>query len=118
MPSIGIRMSGGVLSRAAQLQAHAQIEMEPFYPALDLDTLEAALVHARGADWLACVEPAALLGDDSDTVACVVGALIGARGLTVPSGLRPELRLGHSWPGWERGWPGAEHLPPLVPPMT
>lgn len=83
-----------------------------------LDTLEAALVHARGADWLACVEPAALLGDDSDTVACVVGALIGARGLTVPAGLRPDLRLGHSWPGWERGWPGAEHLPPLVPPMS
>ncbi|GAA0499510.1 ADP-ribosylglycohydrolase family protein [Deinococcus depolymerans] len=80
-----------------------------------LDTLEAALVHARGANWLACVEPAALLGDDSDTVACVVGALIGARGLTVPAALRPPLRLGHSWPGWQRAWACADHLPPLVP---
>lgn len=48
MPSIGIRMSGGVLSRAAQLQAHAQIEMEPFYPALDLDTLGAGMAVRRG----------------------------------------------------------------------
>lgn len=48
LPSIGIRMSGGVLSRAAQLQAHAQIEMEPFYPALDLDTLGAGMAVRRG----------------------------------------------------------------------
>ncbi|GGS18837.1 ADP-ribosylglycohydrolase [Deinococcus knuensis] len=80
-----------------------------------LDTLEAAVAHARGADWLACVEPAALLGDDSDTVACVVGALIGARGLRVPPDLRPALRLGHSWPGWERDWPCVDHLGALLP---
>ncbi|WP_291429551.1 ADP-ribosylglycohydrolase family protein [Deinococcus sp.] len=80
-----------------------------------LDTLEAAVAHARGADWLECVEPAALLGDDSDTVACVVGALIGARGLRVPPQLRPALRLGHSWPGWERDWPCVDHLGALLP---
>ncbi|MFC4639779.1 ADP-ribosylglycohydrolase family protein [Deinococcus hohokamensis] len=85
-----------------------------------LDTLEAAVRHAGrvpapGADaWLACVEPAVLLGDDSDTVACVVGALIGARGLKVPEHLLPPLCLGHSWPGWARAWAGLEHLPPVV----
>jgi hypothetical protein len=44
-------MSGGVLSRAAQLQA--QVEMELFYPALDanaldLDTLGARMAVRRG----------------------------------------------------------------------
>ncbi|WP_102125217.1 ADP-ribosylglycohydrolase family protein [Deinococcus planocerae] len=79
-----------------------------------LDTLEAAVAHARKDTWLGCVEPAVLGGDDSDTVACVVGAIIGARGLPVPEHLLPPLRLGHSWPGWERGWACAEHLPAVV----
>ncbi|MCP2013969.1 ADP-ribosylglycohydrolase [Deinococcus sp. HSC-46F16] len=79
-----------------------------------LDTLEAAVAHARADSWLACVEPAVLRGDDSDTVACVVGAVAGARGLEVPPHLLPRLRLGHSWPGWERGWSCAEHFPALL----
>lgn len=79
-----------------------------------LDTLEAAVKHAGAASWLACVEPAVLLGDDSDTVACVVGAAAGARGLNVPAGLLPELRLGHSWPGWASEWSAAVHLPGVV----
>lgn len=79
-----------------------------------LDTLEAAVKHGGAADWLACVEPAVRLGDDSDTVACVVGAVVGARGLDIPAALMPDLRLGHSWPGWERAWSAPEHLPALV----
>lgn len=79
-----------------------------------LDTLEAAVAHARADSWLACVEPAVLRGDDSDTVACVVGAVAGARGLEIPPHLLPSLRLGHSWPGWERGWSCVEHFPALL----
>ncbi|MFC4427606.1 ADP-ribosylglycohydrolase family protein [Deinococcus navajonensis] len=85
-----------------------------------LDTLEAAIHHAGAQPaegmnpWLASVGPATELGDDSDTVACVVGALIGARGLTVPQHLLPPLRLGHSWPGWDRSWTCLKHLPPVV----
>ncbi|UBV43458.1 ADP-ribosylglycohydrolase family protein [Deinococcus taeanensis] len=79
-----------------------------------LDTLEAAVAHARREHWFACVEPAVLRGDDSDTVACVVGALVGARGFPVPAELLPGLRLGHAWPGWEREWPCGAHLPELL----
>lgn len=80
-----------------------------------LDTLQAALAHARGGDWPACVQPAVLLGDDSDTVACVVGAVCGARGLKVPEWLLAPLRLGHTWPGWAREWRCTEHFPALLP---
>lgn len=80
-----------------------------------LDTLEAALAHAQADTWLGCVEPAVLLGDDSDTVACVVGAVAGARSLSVPEHLLGALRLGHSWAGWERKWPCVEHFPALLP---
>ncbi|GBF05222.1 ADP-ribosyl-[dinitrogen reductase] hydrolase [Deinococcus aerius] len=79
-----------------------------------LDTLEAAVAHARADSWLACIEPAVLGGDDSDTVACVVGAIAGARGLEIPAHLLPPLRLGHTWPGWERGWACTEHFPAVV----
>ncbi|GAA5514023.1 ADP-ribosylarginine hydrolase Tri1 [Deinococcus carri] len=79
-----------------------------------LDTLEAALAHARADTWLGCVEPAALLGDDSDTVACVVGAIAGARGLELPAHLLPPLRLGHTWPGWEREWACTAHFPAVL----
>lgn len=79
-----------------------------------LDTLEAALAHAQAGTWLEGVEPAVLLGDDSDTVACVVGAIAGARGLTVPPHLLPGLRLGHSWRGWQREWACTEHFGDLL----
>ncbi|WP_019588187.1 ADP-ribosylglycohydrolase family protein [Deinococcus apachensis] len=79
-----------------------------------LDTLEAAIAHARADSWLACVEPAVLGGDDSDTVACVVGAIAGARGVEIPAHLLPPLRLGHTWPGWERGWACTEHFPAVL----
>ncbi|MFC6592454.1 ADP-ribosylglycohydrolase family protein [Deinococcus lacus] len=85
-----------------------------------LDTLEAALAHTvyglqQPQDgWILAVERAALLGDDSDTVACVMGAALGAAGQAVPAPLLPDLRLGHTWPGWERSWSAQEHLPPLL----
>ncbi len=79
-----------------------------------LDTLEAAIAHARAGSWLDGVQPAVLLGDDSDTVACVTGAILGARGLSVPEYLLPDLRIGHSWPGWQRDWAATEHLPGLL----
>lgn len=79
-----------------------------------LNTLEAAIAHARADSWLACVQPAVLLGDDSDTVACVVGAIAGAKGLEVPPPLLPDLRLGHTWAGWQREWPCTAHFPGLL----
>ncbi|KQR41339.1 ADP-ribosylglycohydrolase family protein [Deinococcus sp. Leaf326] len=79
-----------------------------------LDTLEAAVAHARADSWPASTEPAVLGGDDADTVACVVGAVAGARGLKVPEHLLPELRLGHSWPGWGRAWAATAHFPALL----
>lgn len=79
-----------------------------------LDTLEAAVKHAGADTWLGCAQPAVLLGDDSDTVACVVGAIAGARGLDVPPHLLPTLRLGHTWLGWHKDWACTEHFPALV----
>lgn len=83
-----------------------------------LDTLEAAVKHAQADSWQEAIEPAVMLGDDSDTVACVVGALVGARGLEIPSHLLPPLRLGHTWQGWQRPWPCVEHFPRLVQEAT
>lgn len=79
-----------------------------------LDTLEAAVAHARADTWQSAVEPAVLGGDDADTVACVVGAIAGARSLTLPEHLRADLRLGHSWPGWGRAWAATAHFPALL----
>nr|WP_221269653.1 ADP-ribosylglycohydrolase family protein [Deinococcus budaensis] len=109
--------------RAGDRAAHTQVRAR-VRAALDghvtsqsgfvLDTLEAAVAHARAETWQAGVERAVLGGDDSDTVACVVGAVVGARGLALPAHLLPPLRLGHSWPGWERGWRCVERFPALV----
>lgn len=79
-----------------------------------LDTLEAAVAHARADTWQDAVEPAVMGGDDADTVACVVGAVAGARGLTLPEHLLPDLRLGHNWPGWGRAWAATAHFPALL----
>ena len=71
-----------------------------------LDTLQAALALQQGAEsWLEVAEAAALAGDDSDTVACVAGAIAGARGFDVPPHLLPDLRVGASWGDWQRDWP-------------
>lgn len=70
-----------------------------------LDTLQAALALQQHAEsWLEVAEAAALAGDDSDTVACVAGAIAGARGFDVPPDLLPGLRVGASWGDWQREW--------------
>ncbi len=74
-----------------------------------LNTLEAAVYHAQAETWQECVEPAVMAGEDSDTVACIVGAIAGARGLVMPEHLLEPLRLGHTWQGWERSWLCQEH---------
>lgn len=84
-----------------------------------LDTLEAAVCHAaKATDWLSAVQAAVMLGDDSDTVACIVGAIVGARGFELPEHLLPTLRLGHTWGsnecGWRREWLCNEHYGPLL----
>ena len=79
-----------------------------------LDTLQAALALQSGAgSWLEVAEAAALAGEDSDTVACVAGAIAGARGFEVPQSFLPELRVGASWGDWQRDWP-SEHLDGLL----
>ena len=71
-----------------------------------LDTLQAALALQQGVQsWLAVAEQAALAGDDSDTVACVAGAIAGARGYEVSLDLVTPLRIGASWGDWQREWP-------------
>ncbi len=109
----------GEQSRSAQQQVRDRVNsgLEGEYTSQSgyvLDTLEAALAHARSGAWLDCTQLAVLAGDDSDTVACVTGAIVGARGLSVPEHLLPPLRLGHSWPSWERGWLCSEHYPALL----
>ena len=67
-----------------------------------LDTLQAALALQKHAEsWPEVAEAAALAGDDSDTVACVAGAIAGARGFDVPPDLLPGLRVGASWGDWQ-----------------
>ncbi|PYE52019.1 ADP-ribosylglycohydrolase family protein [Deinococcus yavapaiensis] len=79
-----------------------------------LDTLRAAVARANGESWMDCVASVVLRGEDSDTVACVVGAILGARGLEAPAHLLPALRLGHDWPGWSRAWPCDAHFERVV----
>lgn len=79
-----------------------------------LDTLEAAVAYGHADSWLAGIQPAVMQGDDSDTIACVTGAVLGARGLDVPAHLIPPLTLGHTWPGWQREWSCNEHFPAVV----
>ena len=43
-----------------------------------------------------------------------LGAIAGARGLVVPPHLLPPLRLGHSWPGWQREWSCVERFEDLL----
>lgn len=66
-----------------------------------LATLQAALAHnASGKSWLDVASRAALGGGDADTIACVAGAIAGARGFTPPSELLNDLRVGAQWADW------------------
>lgn len=88
-----------------------------------LDTLQMSLLHAQRAfemrELSEGIKAAAMLGEDSDTTACVTGALLGAAGLEIPDWLLRDpgapLRLGHSFGHWQRHWLATEHFPTQVP---
>lgn len=66
-----------------------------------LGTLQAAIAHnVQGTDWLSVASAAALEGGDSDTIACVAGAIAGARGWEAPEHLLDALRIGATWEDW------------------
>lgn len=70
-----------------------------------IDTLQQAVRRGGAVSWSDGIVPIVMLGDDSDTVAAVAGAILGARGITAPERLTTTVRLGTTWPGWEREWP-------------
>jgi ADP-ribosyl-[dinitrogen reductase] hydrolase len=82
-----------------------------------IDTLEAAVAASLAPSFLEGILPIVARGDDSDTVAAISGALLGARGLLPPDELVDGLRCGFRWPTWPpgetRGWPT---LAAFVPP--
>ncbi|MGE3267383.1 MAG: ADP-ribosylglycohydrolase family protein, partial [Chloroflexota bacterium] len=88
-----------------------------------IDTLEAAVAASLAPSFLEGILPIVARGDDSDTVAAVAGAVLGARGLLPPDELVEGLRCHFQWPTWPpgqaHGWPAlAAFVPPPadVPP--
>jgi rhodanese-related sulfurtransferase len=84
-----------------------------------IDTLEAAVAASLAPTYLEGILPVVARGDDSDTVAAITGALLGARGLLPPDELIDGLRCRFRWPTWPPGetlgWPT---LAAFVPPRT
>jgi ADP-ribosyl-[dinitrogen reductase] hydrolase len=84
-----------------------------------IDTLEAAVAASLAPSFLDGILPIVARGDDSDTVAAIAGALLGARGLLPPDDLVDGLRCNFKWPTWPpgetRGWPT---LAAFVPPRS
>jgi ADP-ribosylglycohydrolase/protein-tyrosine phosphatase len=84
-----------------------------------VDTLEAAVAASLAPTYLDGILPIVARGDDSDTVAAIAGAVLGARGLLPPEDLIAGLRCRFLWPSWppdlERGWPA---LAAFVPPFA
>lgn len=74
-----------------------------------IDTLEAAVAASLAPTYLEGILPVVARGDDSDTVAAIAGALLGARGLVPPDDLIDGLRCHFRWPTWPPGetlgWP-------------
>jgi hypothetical protein len=92
-----------------------------------IDTLEAAVAASLAPSYLEGILPIVARGDDSDTVAAIAGALLGARGLVPPDDLIDSLICRFRWPTWPpketRAWPVlAAFVPPrsgvLAPPST
>jgi atypical dual specificity phosphatase len=84
-----------------------------------IDTLEAVVAASLAPTYLDGVLPIVVRGDDSDTVAAIAGAVLGARGLLPPDDLVADLRCRFRWPTWppglERAWPAlAAFVPPLA----
>jgi ADP-ribosylglycohydrolase/rhodanese-related sulfurtransferase len=84
-----------------------------------IDTLEAAVAASLAPTYLDGILPVVARGDDSDTVAAIAGALLGARGLLPPDDLIDGLRCRFRWPTWPPGetlgWPT---LAAFVPPWS
>ncbi|MCC7367736.1 MAG: ADP-ribosylglycohydrolase family protein [Chloroflexi bacterium] len=82
-----------------------------------IHTLEAAVAASLAPSYLEGILPIVARGDDSDSVAAVAGAVLGARGLLPPDELIDGLRCNFAWPTWPpdevRGWPA---LAAFVPP--
>ena len=82
-----------------------------------IDTLEAAVAASLAPSFLEGILPVVARGDDSDTVAAIAGAILGARGLLPPDELVDGLQCRFRWPTWPpgetRGWPT---LAAFVPP--
>jgi len=82
-----------------------------------IDTLEAVVAASLAPSFLEGILPIVARGDDSDTVAAIAGAVLGARGLQPPDELVDDLRCNFQWPTWPpgetRGWPT---LAAFVPP--
>lgn len=86
-----------------------------------IDTLEAAVAASLAPSFLTGILPIVVRGDDSDTVAAIAGALLGARGLLPPDDLVDGLRCRFRWPTWpppeSRAWPVlAAFVPPRPDP--
>ena len=84
-----------------------------------IDTLEAAVAASLAPSFLEGILPVVARGDDSDTVAAIAGALLGARGLVPPDELIDGLHCYFRWPTWPPGetlgWPT---LAAFVPPWS
>ena len=84
-----------------------------------IDTLEAAVAASLAPTYLEGILPVVARGDDSDTVAAIAGAVLGARGLLPPDELIDGLRCHFRWPTWPPGetlgWPT---LAAFVPPRS
>jgi ADP-ribosyl-[dinitrogen reductase] hydrolase len=84
-----------------------------------IDTLEAAVAASLAPSYLEGILPIVTRGDDSDTVAAIAGAVLGARGLLPPDDLVDGLRCHFRWPTWPaaetRAWPA---LAAFVPPRS
>lgn len=83
-----------------------------------VNTLEAVVAASLAPTYLDGILPIVARGDDSDTVAAIAGAVLGARGFLPPDDLMFGLRCRFRWPTWppglERAWPA---LAALVPPL-
>lgn len=63
-------------------------------------TLQTAVKHGAAKSFADGVLPVVREGDDSDTVAAVTGAILGARGLPPPAAWLANLRCGERWSAW------------------
>jgi ADP-ribosylglycohydrolase/rhodanese-related sulfurtransferase len=82
-----------------------------------IDTLEAVVAASLAPGYLDGILPIVARGDDSDTVAAIAGAVLGARGLLPADELVDGLSCRSRWPTWPpRETPAWPTLAAFVPP--